>query len=154
MTVEYQTLGERPITRAVTGSLPVGDQAAAGELARASPAPRDCWAVGLGLGELVAQLRDLVLELLVLAARLEGLVEPVDEVARRLQRPVGALLERAEDGGDDPLDAVHRAARPLVEVEAEQGQRGDDEQQQHRPPAAYLLSIHDRSKVAERLNAR
>ncbi len=132
VTVEYQTVGERPITRAVTASCPGGispppvSSASFGQLLALA-------GVGLRLGELVARLGQLVAQPLVLAPRLEGLVEPVDEVARRLQRPVRGLLEGAEHRRDPALDAVHRPAVALAEVEAEQGQRGDDEQQQHRP---------------------
>ena len=141
VTVEYQTVGERPMTRAVTGSKPGGISPPPVSSASFASSSR-CCGVGLGLGELVAGVGELVLEPLVLAPRLEGLVEPVDEVARRLQRPVRGLLEWSEYGRDPALDAVHGPAVPLLEIEAEQGQRRDDEQQQDRPSAAHLFSIH------------
>jgi hypothetical protein len=88
------------------------------------------------------RLRSRFLELLVqarvFALRVEGLVEPVDEVAGRLQRPVGDRLNRAEDGAYAPLDAV----RALPVGEREQGKGADYQQREHRPTAAYLLSIH------------
>jgi hypothetical protein len=74
----------------------------------------------------------------VLALRVEGLVEPVDEIAGGLQRPVGDRLDRAEDRGDATLHAVG----PLPVGDAQEGEGSDDQQRQHRAAAAYLLSIH------------
>jgi hypothetical protein len=60
----------------------------------------------LGPNRLLAQLFDFVVELGVFALGVEGLVEPVDEVAGRLQRPVGHRLDRAEDRRDAALEPV------------------------------------------------
>ena len=81
---------------------------------------------------------DLRPQAVVLAARVEGLVDPVDEVAGRLQRPVGDVLQRAEDGADAPLEA----ARALAVGDGQQDEGADDQQGQHRPTAANLLSVH------------
>ena len=98
VTVEYQTVGERPITRPVTGlyAASVGVRAAP---ARSELAKLLVLADGLlRVGELLSQLGDLGAQLLVLAAGVERLVEPVDQVARRLQRPARALLDRPQHG--------------------------------------------------------
>src|SRR3954469_5843399 len=99
--------------------------------------------LGLGPRELVAQRRPLILELRPVASRVEGLAEPVDEVARGLERPVRPGLDRAEDGRDHGLAPVEGPpAIALAVIEAEECQRGGDEQQQHRPSTAHLLAVH------------
>src|SRR5262249_28496902 len=97
---------------------------------------------GLELGDAVVQLCVLGAEILVIALRVEGVTEPVDRIPGRLQRPARTLLEGAEDGGEHALDPVERTTGSLLEVEAEEGQRGGDERHQDRPSAAYLLAIH------------
>src|SRR4029453_15015349 len=97
---------------------------------------------GLGPGQLIAQLRHLVVQAVVLAPGVEGLTEPVDQASGGLQRSIGTRLDRAEDRGDDVLDPVERSPVALAVIEAEQCQRGGDEEKQPRPSTAPLLSIH------------
>jgi hypothetical protein len=139
-TVEYQTTGASG-----HGLLALWHEAAAGELGELAQL-LGLLGARLGLRQLVAHVGQLLLQLVVLPARLEGLVEPVDEVTDRLQGAVGALFERSEDRGHDALHAVQGPARPLAVVEAQQRQGEDDEQQQNRPPPAYLLAIHVRRR--------
>ena len=68
----------------------------AGEILRVDPDERDAIAV------LLARRFEFGVEAAVAAAGVEGLVEPVDEVARGLQRPIGDRLDGAEDGAELP----------------------------------------------------
>ena len=82
VTVEYQTVGERPITRAVTGSRPSGIPPWRSSLTSArsslfSPIADSASATA------IAQVLDLRLEILVLAPGLERLAEPVERVTER-----------------------------------------------------------------------
>ena len=90
-------------------------------------------------------------ELVVLAAGVEGLVEPVDQVADRLQRPARALLDRAKTGRDAALDRVQRAALGLGEAEPRAGSaRRRSRANEDRPAPADLLAIHRSSGLSPR----
>ena len=139
VTDECQTVGERAMTRPVTGSnADVGDHRVAVEFEQLAQL-RVLLQRLLAGHRLDPDLRQFVLEAAVFAARFEGLVEPVDEVAGGLQRPVGDPLQRAEDRADAVLDA---ARAPAVGDRQEQ-ERAEDEEREYRPTAAYLLAIHE-----------
>ena len=98
--------GDRAITLAVTGF--VGRFGSAGP--RSSPTSlRSCsfsCSASCAGRRLAARLDQFGLQAVVFAAGIEGLVEPADQVAGGLQRPVGDRLERAEDRADAALQAA------------------------------------------------
>src|SRR6185437_6465846 len=57
---------------------------------------RDVALGGLGLGERGAEALDLLLQVLVLLLRVEGVARPAEQVADRLERAAGACLDRNE----------------------------------------------------------
>ncbi len=85
-----------------------------------------------------SDLGQLALEAAVFALGVKGLVEPVDQVAGRLQGAVCDALNRAEDRADAALQAV--GTLPVGDRQQHEG--ADDQQGENRPTAAYLLSIH------------
>ena len=98
--------------------------------------------------DLGAQLRDLGAQVLVLAARLESLVEPVDQVAARLERALGDLAERREHRRDATLDRVQGTAVGLGELTREQHERNHDQGDEHRSATSHLLAVHEVLPVA------
>ena len=98
--------------------VPVGE---AGRLVEADQPPQLlCVAFGgLGRGELRAQLLVLLLEVLVLGLRVDDVARPAHEVAGRLQRAAGALLERRHHLQEPTLDSVQAARRGLAEIDGQ-----------------------------------
>jgi hypothetical protein len=70
-----------------------------------------------------AQLSRSACELVALVLGVERVAEPAEQVAERLERAVGALLDRREHLHRAALDGVQAAAGGLAEVGGEQEQR-------------------------------
>src|SRR5207302_7859646 len=97
---------------------------------------------GLRGGQFGARLRQLALQLLVLALGPEGVAEEVEQVTERLGRRARALLDRREDGLRPALDLVQHAAARLAEVRSEEDHRERDENgQDGSPPPDDLLVV-------------
>ena len=93
--LEYQTFGERAITRAVTGSVPCGKPSSLW-----SPtSPLSCAASRCAVRVRASSERssiDLALERLVLVLGVDGVADPAEQVAHRLERAARARLDRRE----------------------------------------------------------
>ena len=145
VTVEYQALVERSITRAVTSVTSLGNTWSFWNWSSARS-----WSFSALRGELLgkpgAQLLDLLLERLVLRLGAEEVADPVPGVAEGLGHRRGAALERRDHGEHGALHAVRDAAVGLAEV---RGEQGDGQQQQDchdDPPPEYAPAIHRSAK--------
>src|SRR5205814_4667070 len=92
--------------------------------------------------ELAVELVALLGERLDLALGVDRVARPAEEVAERLERAAGALLDRRDDLEHAALDGVQATARRLAEVGSEEDQGAGDEQCEHCPPAADGLVVH------------
>jgi hypothetical protein len=89
----------------------------------------------LVLDRLEAQQLEVLAELLVVRAGVDQTRGPAVGVAEWPRDALGADLERVEDAGDGTLDAVHRTAVSLPEVERQHRDRHDDEHRGNEPSA-------------------
>ena len=119
-TLEYQTVGERAITRAARAACPREAVAPpeVHQLPRAGSASRSAVC---GAASSRAQPLDLAFSSLF--SPFASKVSPThpNEVARRLQRAAGAALDRRERLLGAALERVEQAAARLAEVGGEQG---------------------------------
>ena len=90
--LEYQTVGERAITRAVTGSVPRRNLL---DAARPALQLRGVALRGARARELGAELVDLLLELLVLVLGVDGVAHPAEQVATGLRRRAVSIGAKA-----------------------------------------------------------
>ena len=141
-TVEYQSVGDCPMTRAETGFVP-GERARAVDRQQALELAVLAHRVGAG-DRAAAQVGVLALQVGDLALGVDRVAEPADEVARRLQRTARALLDRRDDLEHPALDAVQPATGRLTEVDGEQQQRGRHEQREGYPAPSDRLVVHVR----------
>jgi hypothetical protein len=89
----------------------------------------------LGEDRLLAEVVDLLLQLLVVGLRVDQPVEPAGRVAERPGDSLGAHLEGAQDARARALGAVQEAAVGLAEVHRDERQRDDREHGDDRPSA-------------------
>jgi hypothetical protein len=92
------------------------------------------------VGQLAAQAVALRAQVRVLALGVERVPDPGEQVADRLQRAAGPVLDRGDDLEDAALDRAH-AARP-AEGGGQEDDGADDEQCEHRPSSADRLVVH------------
>ncbi len=141
VTVEYQTVVERAMTRAGTKST------SSGKMPPAPHVEQGAQLVVLGLrrqllGDGRPQGLDLLLQTLVLALGAEKVGDPVPAVAQRLDRPRAALLEGGDDAQRSVLHPVHEPVVRLAEVQGQQGQRQQHEHRGDEAPLQDTPAIH------------
>ncbi len=88
-----------------------------------------------GLDRLLAQVFELLAELLVLALRVEDVGRPAVGVFEGARDAVRGDLEWAEGARRGALDIVQAAVRGLAEVDGDHGKRREHEQADHEPPS-------------------
>ncbi len=99
--------------------------------------------VGLVGGVLRTQLVKLLAQFGILALGFQGAAEPPEQISNGLQRLVGAILDRRDNGQEAALHRVQATARGLPEVGGQQYQGEHDEQCEHRTSAPNRLLIHE-----------
>ena len=86
-----------------------------------------------------------VAQLVDVALGVERVAEPAGQVAHRLERAAGALLDRGDDLEDALLHAVQPAAGRLTEVDGQQQQRERHEQREGYPAPSDRLVVHGKT---------
>ena len=97
---------------------------------------------GLIGDEFTAQPVGLLAQGIALAFGVQRVAEPPEQVAHGLQRLVGAVLDRRDDGQECALDAVQTTARSLTEVGRQEQQGKHDEQHQNSSSTPDRLVVH------------